>query len=111
MPEDGKFIVNGQVVTAEAFGNINYGYTGTSLGFGEKTLFTGGGWAAGKEGTASKNKDAPLYGDSQEDHNNIQSGINMYYYKNPIMKYLKWTMINIDVRPILDTYYKLKGGK
>lgn len=73
------FIYNGVITTAEEFGNIHYGFVGSAVGFSPTILFIGGGYAA--------NKRAPInvftkanYGDSIEDHNAIQRGINMYNY-------------------------------
>ena len=105
MPEYGVCMYDGKFITAEELGNINYGYTGTALGFGSKTLFTGGGWAAQREKTADTSLGAPYYGDSVHDHNTIQWGIDIYYQQNPSAKYFKWSLINIDVRPILNTLF------
>ena len=98
-PEYGVCTYNGQYIMPETLGNINYGYTGTELGFSSKTIFTGGGWA----NPGSQNSDpAPYYGDTVKDHNDIQWGIDLYYEQHPGAK----ASINIDVRPILDKYFK-----
>ena len=79
--EDGKFgdfVFRGAVTTAEGLGNIMYGYAGRATGFGEVTLYWGGGVAA----QGSVNSDAvtqpPYYGDSKEDHDNIKLGFDMF---------------------------------
>ncbi len=99
-PEYGVCTYNGQYITLETLGNINYGYTGTYLSFSPKSIFTGAGWAAGADNSSS----APYYGDTELDHNNIQWGIDLYYkqHQNDTQRRL----INIDVRPILDRYLK-----
>jgi Bacterial toxin 44 len=35
----GFYFFNGQLVSSEAFGNLNYGYTGTAFGFGPDILY------------------------------------------------------------------------
>lgn len=101
MPAEGIFLLYGQLITTADYGNINYGYTGTIIGFGEKSLFTGGGWAAGNNNEAG----APLYGDSQVDHDFIQKGIDMAASQS--LGY-NGALFNQDVRPLLDM---LKEGK
>lgn len=61
----GKFLYNGQITTAEDFGNIHYGYVGSSVGFPSTILFIGGGYAK--------------CGITKNDHIGIQKGIDMYY--------------------------------
>ena len=84
--EDGKFgdfVFRGAVTTAEGLGNIMYGYTGRATGFGEVTLYWGGGVAA----QGSVNSDAvtqpPYYGDAKEDHDNIKLGFDMFNDDHP----------------------------
>ena len=76
--EFGDFVFRGAVTTAEGLGNIMYGYTGRATGFGEVTLYWGGGVAA----QGSVNSDAvtqpPYYGDTKEDHDNIKLGFDMF---------------------------------
>ncbi|MGE5579276.1 MAG: S8 family serine peptidase [Bacillota bacterium] len=100
-PETGVCTFDGKFITAEELGNINYGYTGIAAGFGPKTLFTGGGWAAEREGTAGIDRGGPYYGDSMHDHFAIQWGIDLYYQQNPSPSVL----INIDVRQILNILF------
>jgi len=73
----GEFCFNGEVMTAEDFGNIHFGYVGTALGFPDWMLFIGGGYAS--EGISLQLIHYPYFGDSFQDHINIQKGIDMYY--------------------------------
>lgn len=73
----GEFIYNGKVTTAEDFGNIHYGYVGSAMGFPEKVLYIGGGYAAC--GIKKEIFKSPYYCDSAEDHTSITRGIDMYY--------------------------------
>lgn len=73
---DGKFIYNGKVTTAEDFGNIHYGFVGTAMGFSPEILFIGGGYA--KVGISFKIFFEPYYGDDVNDHLAVQRGIDMY---------------------------------
>lgn len=74
----GEFLYNGKVTTAEDFGNINYGFIGSLLGFEEEILYMGGGYAAHKS-IPKILLDPPFYGDSVNDHFSIKRGIDMYY--------------------------------
>ncbi len=74
---DGKFIYNGKVTTAEDFGNIHYGYVGSAMGFPEKILYIGGGYAAC--GIKKEIFQSPYYCDKANDHAAIKRGIDMYY--------------------------------
>ena len=74
---DGKFIYNGKITTAEDFGNIHYGFVGTSLGFSPTVLYIGGGYA--KCGFNFEILNPPYYCDDVNDHYNIQRGIDMFY--------------------------------
>lgn len=42
---DGEFLYHGKVITAEDFGNLNYGFVGAAMGFDPTVLFMGGGYA------------------------------------------------------------------
>lgn len=55
-----------------------YGYTGRATGFGETTLYWGGGVA--KQGSISSDEvtKPPYYGDDQNDHHNIKLGYDMF---------------------------------
>ena len=66
------FVVNGLLMDAAGFGNVNYGYTGIILGFGPTALYSAGGFVTDED----INAPAPLYGDSYIDHYNIEVGIN-----------------------------------
>lgn len=100
MPETGIFIMYGELISLADFGNVNYGYTGTIIGFGEVSLYSGGGWAAGKN-----TEDAPLYGDSQVDHYFIEKGINQASGLG-----FDGKMYNFDVRGILSILKEGKGA-
>lgn len=66
------FVVNGLLMDAAGFGNVNYCYTGIILGFDSTALYSAGGFVADED----INAPAPLYGDSYIDHYNIEVGIN-----------------------------------
>lgn len=72
----GEFVFNGEIFTAEKFGNFNYGYVGTSIGFLPTTLFLGGGYA---NVGFSWELFGPYNGDSADDHYYIQKGISYYW--------------------------------
>ena len=74
----GEFIFRGATTTAEGLGNIMYGYTGRATGFGEITLYWGGGVAAQGSVNSSLVTQPPYYGDTIEDHNNINHGFDMF---------------------------------
>ena len=66
------------VIDAEDLGNIMYGYTGRATGFGDITLYWGGGVAKqGSLNNAAVNT-PPLYGDDENDHKNIELGYNLF---------------------------------
>ncbi|MBP3461857.1 MAG: DNRLRE domain-containing protein [Bacilli bacterium] len=73
---NGLFVWNDKIINAEQFGNIHYGIIGSVLGYDEKLLYMGGGYAA--KGISLKIFKEPYYGDSVEDHNSIKMGIDMY---------------------------------
>lgn len=63
----------------EAFGNFNYGATGTAAGLSPELLLRGAGWAQSRAGTSNLAfgswwSDAP-YGDDPEDQEWIKAGI------------------------------------
>ncbi|AVD81463.1 bacteriocin [Pseudomonas sp. SWI6] len=63
----------------EAFGNFNYGATGTAAGLSQEFLLRGAGWAQRRAGTCNSAfgswcNDAP-YGDAPEDQAWIKAGI------------------------------------
>jgi RHS repeat-associated protein len=74
------YIVNGKVVDKEAFGNINYGYTGTAGGFGPDILKDAGGFVQTYTGrpypSVLTNYDQPW------DRAAIQKGISLYRSTN-----------------------------
>ena len=55
-----------------------YGYTGRATGFGEVTLYWGGGVAAQGSVSSEEVTKPPRYGDSQEDHDNIAWGYELF---------------------------------
>lgn len=66
----------------EAFGNFNYGATGTAVGFGTGFLLRMGGWAQLRSGNWQPGSGSPLggapYGDDPRDQAQIQHGVNYY---------------------------------
>ena len=74
------FEFDGYIIDAEDWGNIHYGYVGTSLGFPPKILFMAGGYAA--KGLKTEIFKGPYYGDTSDDHCAIQFGIDLYNSKN-----------------------------
>ena len=77
-PKQNKFVFNGNLITAEDFGNINYGFTGTAAGFSPEILFMGGGYANFNHFDL-RILIGPNYGDDANDHYYIQYGIDLYY--------------------------------
>lgn len=81
--ESGKYnnyFFNGEIITGDAPGNINYGYVGkTAFWASEKLLFKQAGKAQKAAGTSLPEWDkAPYYGDDPNDHNMIKKGIRLY---------------------------------
>lgn len=76
--EFGTFVFRGEKTTAEDIGNIMYGYTGRSMGFGKKTLFWGGGVANKGSVTDDALKIPPTYGDDENDHVYINQGYDYF---------------------------------
>ena len=74
---NGEFIFNGEVITAEDFGNMHYGYIGSAMSYPETVLYIGGGYA--RCGITEEIFNPPYYCDDKNDHISIQKGINMYY--------------------------------
>ncbi len=70
-------------INAEDLGNIMYGYVGRATGFGDITLYWGGGVA--KTGSMNNGdvNTPPLYGDDQNDHDAIELGYNMFISDYP----------------------------
>lgn len=66
--------MNGKLISIADYGNINYGYTGTSLGLAPKTLYQGAGYV--QTGKVS-NDASKYYGDTEVDFNNVKKGIEM----------------------------------
>lgn len=72
------FIFNGNIMTPEDFGNINYGFTGMVAGFSSTMLFIGGGYAKTNK-ISIRIFIGPNYGDDVNDHAMIQYGIELYH--------------------------------
>lgn len=91
-----EFVFRGYKVTAEGIGNIMYGYTGRATGFGEITLYWGGGVA--KQGSASCEEvtTPPLYGDDQNDHDNVKLGYDMFLADYPDYPHVGYDGIPLD---------------
>ena len=70
-----KSVMSQEIITPEQLGNILYGLTGRTLGFSDKTIYQGGGFAA--SGTKYLNDASKCYGDSVMDHEFISIGIEM----------------------------------
>lgn len=75
----GKFIYNGEVTTAEDFGNIHYDYVGKAMGFSNTLLYVGGGYV--HCGPNVKVLIGPYNCDDENDHRSIKRGIDMYKNK------------------------------
>lgn len=63
------------IITPEQLGNVIYGLSGNYLGFSDRTIYQGGGYAA--NGTKYLNNASMFYGDSEIDHYFISIGIKM----------------------------------
>jgi len=63
-----------------AFGNFNFGATGTAAGIPAEILLMGAGWAQSRAGTSRPEwgnwRGGPPYGDDPEDQRAIREGIN-----------------------------------
>ena len=86
-----KFKFSGKIVDREMLGNMTYGYLGKAMGFPDIILYLGGGVAAqGKSFpemviNSAKNigdLKPPYYGDTKEDHECIEFGIQLYKQKH-----------------------------
>lgn len=75
---DTEFLFRTHIVSAEDLGNIMYGYTGRATGFGDITLYWGGGVAKQESMDNAAVNTPPLYGDDQNDHDAIELGYNMF---------------------------------
>ena len=73
-----EFYSRGKMITLEAYGNINYGYVGKALGIPDVILYAGGGFAAVTHKGADKSWRPDYFFDSEEDHENISWGIQIY---------------------------------
>ncbi|MBQ7882098.1 MAG: LysM peptidoglycan-binding domain-containing protein, partial [Treponema sp.] len=85
--ESGKYnnyFFNGEIITGDAPGNINYGYVGKAAWWAsEKLLFKQAGKAQKAAGTSLPEWDRPpYYGDDPNDHNMIKKGIQLYEKRN-----------------------------
>lgn len=81
------FFFQGKYITREELGNITYGYIGTAMGYTDVVLYLFGGLAAHADNKFDMVKNflmhrkmyaSPYFGDSQEDHMNIEFGIELY---------------------------------
>ena len=72
LPNTKYFMYYGEIINAAAFGNINFGYTGTLLGIEPETLYKGGGTLADDPTDYEINN---YYSDSEIDHYYIKKGI------------------------------------
>ena len=83
-----KFKFSGKIVDREELGNITYGYLGKAMNFPDKLIYLGGGVAAQGKNlyemvvNSAKNLSQllndPYFGDSKEDHENVEFGIKLY---------------------------------
>lgn len=92
---NGEFVFRGEVKDAEALGNIMYGYTGRATGFGEVTLYWGGGVAAKGSVTDEEVTQPPWYGDDDNDHENIEWG-----YKLLLADFPNYPAVGYDGIPL-----------
>ncbi|MBR0276966.1 MAG: hypothetical protein IJQ50_00700, partial [Clostridia bacterium] len=73
LPDEKYFFYHDEIIDKEAFGNLNYGYTGTILGLDPETLYRGGGKVSENPTEYEKEK---YFGDTEVDHYWITQGIN-----------------------------------
>lgn len=73
-----KFIYNSKIIDSESLGNITYGYWGTACGFSDEVLYFGGGVVNDPLKVLSE-----YYGESEEDHEMVKYGIELYRQKYP----------------------------
>jgi hypothetical protein len=92
----GRFMFRGELITAEDLGNIMYGYTGRATGFGDITLYWGGGVA--KQGSINSPAltVAPYYGDDINDHIRIKQGYEMFEADYPAYSAVGYNGIPIE---------------
>ncbi len=90
------FIFEGEAITADELGNINYGYVGTALGYSEEVLLAGGGFAHSKAIARSSGNNERYFiviglsqenfGERPEDVIRIKQGIELYKERNKTKK-------------------------
>ena len=80
---EGVFFFRGENHSAHSMGNVMYGYTGRATGFGEITLYWGGGVASKGNLTDEELTNPPWYGDNEEDHEMITYGYNLFLSDYP----------------------------
>ncbi|WP_339061227.1 peptidoglycan-binding protein [Tepidibacillus marianensis] len=74
-----RFVLNGEVITAEDLGNITYGFWARAMGYGDKLIYAGGGYAKiGNADDPSLYDPNQFYGDDKNDHFSIKKGIDWY---------------------------------
>jgi len=84
----GYYFVDGKLITAEEFGNLNFGYTGTAFGVGQDILTDAGGVV--QIGTSGKDNKGPTLSnfsgnfDDPRDTRNIRAGVSSYNNANRI---------------------------
>ena len=81
------FFFQGNYINREELGNITYGYLGKAMNYPDVLLYIGGGMASQGKNLPEMilNSllngiflDGPYYGDSKEDHDFVEIGINLY---------------------------------
>ena len=81
------FFFKGNYINREELGNITYGYLGKAMNYPDVLLYIGGGMASQGKNLPEMilNSllngiflDGPYYGDSKEDHDFVEIGINLY---------------------------------
>ena len=72
-----EFMGEGYILTPEEIGNIMYGFTGSAAWYPPQVLYAGGGVAASGYIGALKSG-YPYWGDSPEDHESIEKGIELW---------------------------------
>jgi Bacterial toxin 44 len=82
----GFYFFNGQLVSAEEFGNLNYGYSGTAFGIGKDTLTDAAGAVqivtSGRDNRGPTLRNFAGNFDDPRDTRNIRIGVNTYNNSN-----------------------------
>lgn len=99
---DVQFLFDGEMITPEDLGNLIYGYIGRLLGFSDRILYQGGGYAA--SGLTYLHSPENYYGDSKEDHYNIERGMKLAEKEG-----IKEGLIDFDLYDLATSSEKIQG--